>query len=414
MKIKKFWFIVLVGIVSFLGSIQAQEEDGSAEGEQPEEKSVRRMEVKRYVGVSPRLVSKAITRGLNRDVRFTDTYEGVRRPPQNLRRVTLDGEKYQIAAMVSMGRNLYCLVPEDQEETLSQIRQSGAISEGQKITIEATTLGMAAPGGVLLLDRMIVGEEGESSIDHELVLHWPNAQGVDPIRITEPGEHSVSFPCRYERGEEEIIRLIVRKEDREEFLAKIEEESGDDTEEESEAEGQDDGEVEEKEYREFNARGVYDQIRQNNRLDVQFEDKVKGSPPRVANRIRLPNGRRVRIGTAFDTHIGVTCLIPARKEKMVELVEQAIPGQEVKIWGTTLPSQREYRPMLVDKLDLPGTTEPQTKSNVWDVTLLWDDIDSVRFYKLGNYKLTFPCQHKDEREERLGVKLREVRVISGD
>lgn len=412
MKMRMPWVTVLMMVACCLLPIQAQEEDGKEKGE-PKEESGRRMEVKRYFGVGPDLVSDAIARDLKRDVRFSDTYEEVQSPPQSLRRITVEGERYRIAAMIRTGSGLYCLVPEDQEESLSELRQSDRISEGQEITIEAMTLGRSSGRNMLLLDRIIVGEEVESRIEHEVVLRWPNA-GADPIRITEPGEHSVSFPCRYAEDEEATLRVIVKEEDRDEFLSEIEEEEKNDTEEGSEEGSGDDGEDDEKQYRNFEAQGVYKKIRGNNRLDVQFEDRIKGPSRGVPDRIQIPGGQRLRIGAAFDTYGDVTCLIPAEKEDMVDLVEQIIPGQDVRVWGATLPPVGRYKPLLVDKVELPGIVEPKSNPNVWDVTVLWDDGEAVQFYKLGTYELDFPCQHEDGREEGLIVDLREVRVIPQD
>ncbi len=419
MKMRK---ALLLGVVVFAFGIcplQGQE-TGEGEGREseqkaPKEKSVRRMEVKRYMGVSPEVANRAITRGLNRHVRFSDTYEGARSAPRSLRNVSLDGKRYRIAAMIRTGSNLFCLVPADQKDTINKLQQSNGIAVGQKITIEATTLGMAAPGGVLLLDRMITGEGEKSSIEHQLVLRWPQARGVEPIRINEPGEHSVSFPCRHERGDKAKIRLVIKQRDRKKFLAEIKKKKAKTTDESKDEEKKGDEEEEDeedKEYRRFEASAVYRQIREGNRLDVEFEDKAKGTPPSVSRSIRLPEGRRIRLGAAFDTYTGITCLVPQKEEKMVELVNRLIPGQRVKIWGATLPPLDEYRPLIVDKIEIPGSTKPQQSDSIWDVTLFWSDIDSVRFYKIGSYNLTFPCQHEEDRQERLNIELREVRVIS--
>ncbi|MFW6457595.1 MAG: hypothetical protein ACOC0A_04795 [Planctomycetota bacterium] len=418
MEINEHIFVtILIGaMVCGLFSSYAQESDRPAgnEGEEPAEESVRRMEAKRYLGVGQRDVKRAIRGDMNRHVRFTDSFGSVRRPPSGLRQVRFNGKNYRIAAMMHTESGLECLVPGEQEDTMALLRGSSSLQEGEQITIEGTTLGTADSRrgllNVLLLDQIIRGEDGESSIGYELLLRWPRGHDVEPISISEPGEHDLSFPCRHERNKKATFKLIIEERDREEFLAEIGEKD-----EEEAAQTQDEGaDEEEKTYRRFDARSVYNHIKNDNVLDVRFQDNIKESRPQVRRSIRLPDGRRMRLGIAFDTHMGITCLIPHSNQEAVDLINQAIPGQEAEVWGTTLPARQQFRPMIVDKVEIPGTVKPKENPNIWDVTLSWGDGEEVYFYKLGEYDFNFPCQHENNRQERLNVELREVRIIGGE
>lgn len=397
-------FVAISGAVAM-----AQEAEGGEQPEQkePEDEAVRRMEVKRYLGLTPDVVAKAILRGVQRNVRFNDTFEEAASPSRAVQRVRMGGRTYRIGVMFRTGNDIICLVPREQQDTIQKLGPPNPMRTGQRITVEGTTLQRVGGMRTLLVDRVLTGHEQESVIEHELRIGWPGYRGVEPRTITEPGEHIVEFPCRYDQEETESIRVVVEQRDREQFLAQLEEEG--------EAEEEDtEGEEEEKRYDRYDPSAVYKHIMRGNVLNVQFEEMVRGNPPRTPDRLRLPNGRNLRIGTAFDTYTGITCLIRQSDEDLVDLAERVVPGQSVIVWGTTLPSRRSYKPMVVDKLELPGTTRPGQSPHVWVVKLHWGEETPVRFYQVGSYGLTFPCRHVEGRPERVLVELREIRVIKSE
>jgi hypothetical protein len=409
--------LLVAGVMLAVGSAMTTVRGAEAEAErmEPEKKEIRRMEVKRYLGVNPEVVAKAIMRGVNRDVRFEDSFEAAARASSGLRTIPLRGQRYRIAVMFRTQNGIVCLVPADQEDTIQKMGPPNPMRVGQKLTIEGTTLGMAGGLRTFLVDRVLTGHEERSIIQHELVLRWPRSrQQVQPKMIRQPGEFTTQFPCRYEQGETEQVRFVVQRRVRKEFMKQLQQEQ-EAARETQEGEGREpEPEPREKRYDKYEPAAVYKHIMRDNVLNVHFIERVRGEPPRTPRRLTLPNGRRLRVGAAFDTYTGITCLVRAEDEKLTDLAQRIIPGQDVEVWGTTLPARASYKPMVVDRLNVPGTTRPGESEHVWVVRVFLPDQKPKRFYQVGSYALDFPCQHVDDRTERLVAELREIRVIRGE
>lgn len=414
MKFRKILLVagLMLAIGPVITTVRGAEEAGG-EAMEPEAEEIRRMEVKRYLGLSGQVVAEAIVRGVTRDVRFEDTFEEAARASAAVRTVRLRGERYRIAAMFRTQNDIVCLIPADQQDTLEKVGPPNPMRVGQKITVEGTTLGMVRGMRTFLVDRVLTGDEEMSVIEHELVLRWPRSRRrAEPQRITEPGEYTAEFPCRYEEESTERVRLVVQRRGREEFMEQLRQEREAAREAEEGEEGaREEREEREKHYSTYEPAAVYKHIMRDNVLHVSFTDRVRGAPPSTPRRLTLPNGRRLRVGAAFDTYIGITCLVPASNEELTDLARRVIPGQDVQVWGTTLPSRASYKPMVVDRMELPGTTRPGQSEHVWVVQVFLPDETPKRFYEVGSYGLDFPCQHVENRTERVVAELREVRVI---
>jgi hypothetical protein len=413
-QIMKFRKILLVaGLMLAVGPLITTVRGAGEVGEamEPETEEIRRMEVKRYLGLSGQVVAEAIVRGVTRDVRFEDTFEeATGRVSSAVRTVRLRGERYRIAAMFRTQNDIVCLIPADQQDTLDKVGPPNPMRIGQKITIEGTTLGMMRGMRTFLVDRVLTGHEEMSVIEHELILRWPRSRRrAEPQRIAEAGEYTTEFPCRYEEEKTERIRLVVQRREREAFMEELRRQREAALPEEEGA--REEQPEQEKQYSTYEPAAVYKHIMRDNVLHINFNDRVRGEPPNIPRQLTLPNGRRLRIGTAFDTYIGITCLVPSSNEELTDLARRVIPGQEVQVWGTTLPSRASYKPMVVDRMELPGTTRPGESEHVWVVQVSLPGEDPKRFYEVGSYALDFPCQHMENRTERVVAELREVRVI---
>ncbi|MFW6279938.1 MAG: hypothetical protein ACOC2T_02825 [Planctomycetota bacterium] len=393
---KQFLYAALCGmfVLGHLTSAAIAQEEEDAE--EPEEKSVRRMQVKRYLGVDTTVVVRAIARGYTRNVRFEDTFKAAARPSSNVRTIRTKSDRHRIGLMFRTDNNIVGLVPRDLEDTIEELQE---MREGRKLTIEGTTVGKHGSMRCVLVDVIMAGEDKQSSIEHEVEVRWPRSRDVDPQTVEEPGNYTIEFPCRYEEDETEKGRLTIKSWDKDEFM----EEYGE------EIEDEEIGPREDKNYDRFDATSVYRHIRNGDVMHVEFDDEI-GKLEDPPDKITLPNDQKMRVGSAFRTRKGITCIVPTIYEDVVNLADQVIPGQEARIWGTTLPPKTFRRAMVVDKMELPGTSKPAESSKVWDVTLEWGD-ETARFFDIGTYTFDFPCQNTENRVERLEIDLKEVRVI---
>ena len=382
-------------------ALLAQEvEEREAERPEPQER-VRRIIVKRYTAIGAAELYRAIGENVRADVRFRDEFD---RPVQltgALRTVRLGGRRVRIGAAFRAEKDICCLVPLDARDQAQKVRD---LRRGQMVTVEGTVLGIIAGNRCVLVDMVLTGAQQESVIQHELILEWPARQRVRPELITEPGDYEVGFPCRWQEGEEETVRVLVEQRVRAEFLAEL-----------KELEEIARGGREEKDYRLYKASAVYDYARDDVRIDVSFEDRIKGPTRRYAdlNVVRLRGRRPIRIGYAFDTYQQITCLIPDRDEELLDRARRALPGQDVMIKGTVVGRVGAYRAVLVDELDFPSLNGVAETPDVWVVEIVWGEQRPMPIWRPGTYRRLFPCRFVEGRAERLDITLREVRLIGG-
>ena len=391
--------------------------EGGELGEEmsPEQTEIRRITVKRYAEVAPTVVSRLVREGKNDDVRFSDSVTARARASSSVRRVSIGERNYRIAFMFRTSQGLVCLVPAEQQDTITKVRN---FREEQVVTVEGTVLGTIGTWRTVVVDRVLTGEGEKSEIEYELEFSWPRYRGAEPQTINEPGEHTVTFPCRYDREEQETATILVERLGRKEFEERLREARRKTEEaerqEEEEQEQEQEKEGEKKEYNTFAAQTVYRRINDEEIINVRFRERVKDASARRPDSMPVPGGGRVRVGAAFETYLGITCFVPADKEDLVRRANQLVEGQSVEIRGTTLPRRGIYRPVVVDKLIPAGGAQREDEMPyIWLVRVFWGDEKPRVFYRTGLYHLDFPCTHVDGRVERLDARLREVRVIKG-
>ncbi len=362
---------------------------------------IRRIVLKRYARLAPVAVWEAAERGVGLDVRFSDSFNGAGRARGALRTVRLGKRYYRIGALFGTENALTCLVPANQTDTLKKV---AGFHRGQEITVEGTIVGAIGERRCVLVDRVLTGHDAKSVIEHELILGWAEEGGVAHKKIVKPGEYTVEIPCRNRKGQSVTAAVLVEQFPREWFLKQMERRG---------AAGEDMWEGPPKRYDRYSPEAVYRHAADGALRHVRFEDRVKGRAPGFPRTVRLPGRRLIRIGRAFDTYTGLTCLMRARDHAAMQLARRLVPGQDVEVKGTILPPAGGYKIVLVDELVLPGATGPTESPEIWVVTVFWGEEEPRMFYEVGRYLLDFPCRFVEGRTERLTAELREVRVIKG-
>jgi len=389
------------------------------EAENPEGVApVRRLIVKRYIPLTPSAVWKTADAGTAQaDVRFTDAFQRALPAPNSVRTVRVGDKRYRIAMVVQTESDLSCLVPIEQRDTIEKIAE---FREAQQITVEGTVIGVVGMRRSVLVDRILSGDADKSIIKHELLLSWPGT-GQKVKSIQAPGEYTVEFPCRYAQGKVETFFAVITQRNREDMKALLKAraqeaaEKGDDKEKKAPP----------KQYTTYRAENAYKYAVTGQTLNVRFKDTIKGPAvgskrrhvrdvPRGLQLLRLRGVPPLRIAVAFDTYIGLTCVIPERNEKLVAQADRILPGQEITIKGTIVRPLGTYKLVVVDDIEFPEGIGEVEAPDVWVVTIFWDPQTPKIFYESGSYSIMFDCRHVEGRKEQLQAELREVREILGE
>jgi len=399
------------GAILVLAGTSLGQEHAAPQGEAVEPLTeIRRIVLKRYVELAPLVVWRAADADARADVRFEDTFDRAGPARGVLERVRLGPRAYRIVLVALTESRLTCLVPAGQSDTIKKVLN---LNRGQEITVEGTVVGRIGAHRAVLVDRILTGHDERSQVEHELVFRWPGQRGALPKLITKPGDYSVEYPCRHKKGEVERATVLVEQLPRKWFLAELERRRAAEA-AAQEGEEPQEGEAPEKRYDTYRPEAVYRHAADGSILNVRFTDRVKGRAVGVPRAVPVPRGRAVRVGYAFDTYVGLTCIVPAQDAPLVELAARLIPGQDVEIKGTILPPVGAFKGVLVDELVLQGLEGPTETPDVWVVRVFWGEEEPRMFYEVGTYPLQFPCQFVEGRAEMLVAELREVRVIKGE
>ncbi|MFW6182128.1 MAG: hypothetical protein ACOC8N_10285, partial [Spirochaetota bacterium] len=367
------------------------------------EEGVRRLEVKRYAEISPDLVWRVADHDRNFDVRFSDGIDSRQRAGGGLRTVTVRGRRYRIAVMFRTEGDLTCLVPAGHQDTIEKL---GGLRRGQIISVEGTTVGTRGTMRLVLVDRLLTGQGESSSIKHQLIVGWPDSpRRARPKVIRGPGEYNLEFPCRYRKEETESVVLMVDAMPREEFERIM-------ARRERQEEGEGARAERSRRYSLLPPEKVYRHIQSGNRFSVRFKDQVKAVTARVPRTIDVSRGREVRLGGAVETYTGLLCLIRAEDRRLLRSARNLVQGLDITVKGTTLPARGGMKPVLVDEIEFPWVM--YESPNVWLVKIFWGDQQPRMLYRVGTYRLQFPCRHAENRAELLALELREVRIIKGE
>jgi len=391
-KVGLKWVLLLLFSLAGTRSLAAQ-------GLEPSQEE-KRVVVKRYADLSAADAYEAARSNVRAAVRFSDSYDGRAGIPERFRMVRGPAGVRPVVAAFRTQVGLTCLVAADDEETL---QKAPRLRAGQSITVEGTIMGAAGLHRCVLVDRLLTGSERRSVITYELVVRWP---GEKPKKMLQPGVYSVEFPCHYVEGEKENVKFEIVKRNREAFLKKIEEEA---------QKGQ---KKVTRVYGSYSPAQVYQYALRNRQIDVSFRDKFqKAAPPSPSLRVlRVYRRGEFLIGYAFSTEGGLTCLVPANQQALVDKARAVVPGQTVEVKGTVAGRRSIYRCVLVDELKLPNAEAYGGKleaPDIWEIKLYWPEQKPKMLYKPGLYPLEMPCQHKEGAIERMVLELREVRVVKG-
>ena len=412
MKARQLLVYAATALVVVPGLVLAQEAADTKGEELAPDEGVRRMVVKRYTTLGPEAVYRAVNSNVLADVRFSDEFDGPVRLTGALRFIRIGDRRETVGAAFSTQSRLCCLVPLEAKEQMEKLRE---LAKGQTITVEGTVAGIVAAAKCVLVDRVLTGAEKQSDIHHELLLEWPGVAAARPKIIVEPGEYESKFPCRWQAGQFETAVVLVEETSRMGFLEELRrlEEAARELAEEGEEEGKKAPAV--KVYNLYRPEAVYEHARNDNQLDVRFQDRVKGPTPPSPNlaQVRLRGQAPVRIGYAFETYMRITCLVPRENEDLLDRAKRMMRGQEVLVKGTVLGQVGAHRAVLVDELELPSVKGEVETPDVWVIKIFWGKAKPLMLWQPGTYTRDLPCQFVDRRTERLQITLQEVRYIGG-
>lgn len=400
--------LVLLGLW-FCVAVAAQDEASEGSRDVAPEAKFRREVVKRYTELDALSVWRAADSNARADVRFPDSFDRPARDANAREVISLGRQRIPIALKFITKADLCCMVDARDRETIEKVRR---LVKGQEITIEGTILGIMGGCKCVLVDRLLTGGEKRSVIDHELIVSWPGRR-IRAKQIIERGEYTVEFPSRYKDGATERLVLIVEEKDRDAFLEQLAREAA---EREEDAEGGRRRPARKKTYSKFKADAVYEHAQGYRPVNVRFEDRFKKFTPGAADLrvVRFADGTVVPVGHVFDTHSGISCIVPLRDRNLMNLAERIVPGQQLTIKGTVLGPWAGLRAVVVDEIVLPNVTGVRdVPRNVWIVTVYWQKQEPKRFYEVGTYRLALPSNYDERgrRTERVQLELREVRLI---
>ena len=367
------------------------------------------------------------------DVRFKDTFDRLSTSvPAAAREIRIGADTYRIAVMMTTETDLSLLVPVEQTDTLEKVKD---FKKGRQFGVEGTVLGSVAGRECVLVDRILTEVEDKSVIKYELTLTWPGT-GAKAKKLIAPGEYNnVEFPCRYAKDMPETFIVVIEQKTREQLDKIIEQREKAAAEaaakKAAEAAPKKEGKEEKpaekppepsapKSYATYRGEEVYKYAVTGTKLNVLFKDTIRGGaapsrdiktvPPRLAM-VRLSADRPIKIGLAFDTYLGLTCIVPADNKKLMARASSMLPGLDVTIRGMILQPAGAYKVVLVDDIDFPQDVGQAEIPDVWVVTIFWDPQRPKVFYEPGKYPILFACRNVADKKEELQAELEAKREI---
>ena len=411
------WMAALA-VVVLLGGVHvgwAQGAQGAAEAPQ-----VVKVLVKQYKTLSAANVYRAALAGAQANVRFGDAFGSRTVVPDALRRVELEGRAFLPVLAFRTQGDLVCLVarsnmsalrsllglPEDWPLSDTALGQALALNRGQRITVEGTVVGEVVGDKYVLADAVWTGEKPEADVQRELHLSWGNS-GVTQT-VTKPGAQVLQFPCSYKADESESMKVVVTEVDGPTLLAQLA----------RIAAVQEGIRAAVKEYGQYQPEDVYRSAGDEGGVNVDFVDTVA-----TVRRERLPEalstvpalraGRPVDlpVSQAFDTGSRITCLVPVTARNLSAQVVSALPGEKVRVRGTTVGRRGAANCVLVDYMGFLTGEETEPKAT-WLVSIDYVRVGTMTFWDYGFYAMPdLPCQHVAGRYEVLRLLLGDFRTV---
>jgi len=377
--------------------------------------------VKHYKILASADVYQAALNNFQADVRFRDAFAGRTVIADAVARVVVGGVEYVPAVAFRTAAGLVCLVPyssPDALRTLFGLPQDWPVTPavlggrmvlnpGQQITVEGTVIGTAVGEKHVMVDSVMLTATERTPTHRELQILGPGA--TQPKIISEPGTTTLSFPCTHGPGKTADVKITVealRPAELRDALAR----------KTALLEGLRAGV---KTYGEYSAGVAYRYATQGEPVNVDYTDQAGrtfGSDPPPALRT-VPTVRggmpvSVPVGFAFNTLNGVTCLVPADRPTLMGRAATVLPGEAVRIRGTSLGLLGGYASILADYIGFPAQEAAAADGESWLVTVEWQGAPPKVLWDDGLYVMPdLPCQDKPGQFETLQVSVGQFRSV---
>jgi hypothetical protein len=403
---------VLAFVLVAVGTAAAQEAAAPVTGEI-------KVQVRPYKNLTPAAVYQAALGGVRADVSFRDAFAGRIDVPRVLGTVRVRDADYAIVAAFRTEGGLLCLIPASSSEALRNLFRLApnqpltpavlngpmAVNAGQQVTVEGALAGTGAGQKLVLVDSVLAYGAQAPETRREVQILWEGAE--KPFVITEPGTTTVPVPCTAEKGRTVNVTVTVQAMTpdalRDHLAITM-----------AAREGQPGAQ---KAYGQYDAETVYRHASANNPVNVDFTDTMLGVfgaqlPRALATVPVLRNGALVRMQTGYGFEVAshLACLVPVDLPTPVARASSAIPGERIRIRGTTVGRQGTYSVVSVDQVSFPDQ-EAAGKADVWLVKLEWPGTRVREFWDDGLYRLIdLPCQSTPGRFETLQVLVGDFRI----
>ncbi|NLW50620.1 MAG: hypothetical protein GXY85_07210 [Candidatus Brocadiaceae bacterium] len=375
--------------------------------------------VRHYKSLSPNVVYRAALDGVNADVRFRDAYAGRADVPAGLGTVRARGGDHPVAVAFRTQAGLLCLVPSTGLEALRNLfrlppqqpltpqvlRGPLAVNAGQQITVEGALVGKGTAQKLVLVDSVFTYDAQVPEVQREVELLWQGATA--PFVIDRPGRVAVSVPCAAVPGQTVEAAVTVEALSPDALLDRLAAVT-------AVREGRPGTR---KAYGQYDANTVYRHASADNPVNVDFTDTVSGvfrtGLPRELLTVRaLRNDMLVDLptGLAFEVASQVVCLVPSDMPTPLARASTAVPGERVRIRGTTAGRRGGYSIVSVDYVGFPE--QDAEARDAWLVRLEWPGTRPREFWDFGLYRLSdLPCPGAPARTQALQVFLSEFRRL---
>lgn len=389
---------------------------------QEEEPAVRRIKVpvKQYKPVTPGNVYRAAMAGTQASVRFRDAFTRAVSVPEGAAQVEVAGRTYNPLLAFRTAGDLICLIPATSPDAVrtvlgvpqgrpvppAALERGMVLNDGQQITIEGTVVGTLAGAKYVLVDRVLLTPPTQPAGRRELHLLLPGQR--EPRVMSSPGSQTDEFPCSYVEDATETLTVTVEQKSDQELAADVARLT-------AQLEGL---RSETKSYGQYSPGTVYRHAgATEGRVNVDFTDRVANvfSPPLPEGTSTASTGRRgvpteVNVAYAFETEGRVTCLVPNTWPTLTEQARRLLPGEQVRVRGTTVGPAGPRNRVLVDMLSFP---EELDDTNWWVTLQLGEDGAPTILWDEGYYRLTsLPCRHAARRFEPVQVLVSRFRTVT--
>ncbi len=384
----------------------------------PEMKTIK-VQAKLYRDVDADSVYQAALMGIRADVRFQDTFDARLAVPRGMERLDLGPASYLVVLAFRTRTDLLCLVPSANPALLGRLLGVPSnlpigpaalslplvLNPGQQITIEGTVVGTVRGQRYVLVDSVDAGLPGQAAPEREVHLFWPSQ--AEPRIITQPGQQAFQFPCTHVKDKTDSVTVSVQALTPDQLNAQLAALQGT-----LEA-----GVSSTKVYGQYTPRTVYRYAGSTQSINADFTDQVQKvldpPPAQLASVAVLRAGyaAQVPVVRAFVMSGGPTILIPNTWPTVLQESAAMIPGETVRVHGTTVGPRGIYNCVVVDSLSFPSQREGAEVSAPWWVSIEWEGVGQpFVFWDYGQYSLApLPCQNEKGQFESLNLLISQFR-----